>query len=217
MNILNKTFDRIYLITSFPTINRYYDLKPILDEQEIQVDVVIAPKQKYFTFDVTDSSPNMPGNWSYQSAFESIFVKSKLLNLNNFLILEDDIVLAPDYIEKFTRYYNTIPKDWQILHMGYHFCSTNFNDGIYHKFEGDMTAIGAHAVVYKNDVFDPILELVETNKIPIDLFLNFNLYKDYNTYVAREKMFYQSSYRHYEGDKTFFYKKYPSAVDLKTG
>jgi len=217
MNILNKTFDKIYLISSFLTQNRYYHLKPILDEQEINVEVVVAPKQKYFTFDVTDSSPNMPGNWSYQSAFESIFLKSKLLNLNNFLILEDDIVFAPDYIEKFERYYSTIPTDWQILHMGYHFYSTNFNDGIYHKFEGDMTAIGAHAVVYKNDVFDPILELVEKNTLPMDLFLNNTPYKVYNTYVAREKIFYQSSYRHYEEDKNFFYKKYPSAVDLKTG
>jgi hypothetical protein len=217
MNILNKIFNKIYVIGSFATQNRYYDLKSILDEQEINVELVIAPKQKYFTFGESDDSPNMPGNWSYQSAFESIFLKSKLLGLDNFLILEDDIVLAPDYIEKFERYYNTIPKDWQILHMGYHIHSTNFDNGIYHKFEGDMTAIGAHAVVYKKDVFDPILELVETNTLPMDIFLNNTPYKVYNTYVAREKMFYQSSYRHYEADKFFFYKKYPSAVDLKTG
>lgn len=216
MNILNKTFDRIYLITSFSTINRYYDLKPILDDQEIEVDVIVATKKKYFTRLVSDHSPNVPGNWSYQSAFESVFLKSKLLGLNNFLIFEDDIVFDDTYVDKFQRYYSTIPKDWQILHMGYHIDSTYFSNKIYHEFLHDMSAIGAHAVVYKKDVFDSILDLVELNKKPIDLFLNHNIYTKYKTYVADEKIFYQSSYRHYERDKNYPYKKYPSAVDLKT-
>lgn len=220
MNILNKRFDRIYLITSFSTINRYYDLKPILQEQEIEVDLIVATKQQHFNRSVTTSSTNLPGNWSHQGAFESIFLKSKLLGLGNFLIFEDDIVFGNNYIETFEKYYSSVPNDWQILHMGYHIDSTRFTDKIYYKFESNMNAIGSHAIVYKNDIVDLVLEHSESNTSPIDLFLNYQIYTRCNTYIANysddHKIFYQSSYRHYERDKNYSYKKYPSAIDLKT-
>jgi len=70
-------------------------------------------------------------------------------------------------------------------------------------------------MAYKNNTFDIILNEIDTCKYPIDIFLNNNIYKKFNTYVATEKLFYQSSYRSYEGDKDASYKKYKSGVDNK--
>lgn len=78
-----------------------------------------------------------------------------------------------------------------------------------------MHAIGAHAVVYKRDVYDYILKTVEKCTMPIDLYLNHIVYPRFKTYVLNDEVFYQSSYRHYELDKYSFYKKYKSAADLK--
>ena len=215
MNILNKTFDKIYVIGSFATQNRYNDINNKLKEEQIDIEWVIAPKKKYFLQQCTDDAPNLRGNWSYQSAIESIFLKSKLIGLNNFLILEDDVVFDDTYINKFQTFYSSVPEDWQILNMGYHFHSKQVESNIYYKFDCGSNLIGAHAMAYKNNTFDIILNEIDTCKYPIDIFLNNNIYKKFNTYVATEKLFYQSSYRSYEGDKDASYKKYKSGVDNK--
>lgn len=216
MNILNKYFNKIYVITSFPTEERFFNLNEKLKNENLNVEWIIAPKQKYFVNNPwTEEQPNLPGNWSYQSAFESIFLKSKLLKLDNFLILEDDIFFVESYNSKLETIFLEIPNDWQILHLGYHYASTYVNDIYFSKFQNNMKAIGAHAVVYKNDVYDYILDTVENCTIPIDLYLNKFVYPFFKTYTLNEQIFYQSSYRHYELDKFEFYKKYKSAVDLK--
>lgn len=215
MNILNKTFDKIYVIGSFATQNRYNDINNKLKEEQIDIEWVIAPKKKYFLQQWTDDAPNLRGNWSHQSAIESIFLKSKLIGLHNFLILEDDVVFDDYYINKFQTFYSTVPEDWQILNMGYHFHSTQVESNIYYKFDCGSNLIGVHAMAYKNNTFDIILNEIDTCKYPIDIFLNNNIYKKFNTYVATEKLFYQSSYRSYEGDKDASYKKYKSGVDNK--
>lgn len=212
MNILNQCFDKIYVIGSFATQNRYNDFSVKLNEEKIDVEWVVAPKKKYFLQTWTEESPNLPGNWSYQSAFESIFLKSKLLGLDSFLILEDDVVFDDDYISKFQTFYSSIPNNWEILNMGYHFHSIKVDTNIYYKFNHDGYLIGAHANAYKKDAFNIILDEVEKCMYPMDIFLSNHVYKKTNTYVAIEKMFYQSSYRSYEGDKGESYKKYKSGV-----
>lgn len=214
MNILNKYFHKIYIITSFSTEERFLNLNENLINQKIDAEWIVAPKQKYFINPKTKNDDNLPGNWSYQSAFESVFLKSKLLKLENFLILEDDIFFVENYNLKLEKILLEIPTDWQILHLGYHYASTYANDVSFSKFENNMKAIGAHAVVYKNVVFDYILNTVENCTMPIDLYLNNDVYPVFKTYMLNTRIFYQSSYRHYESDKFEFYKKYKSAVDI---
>jgi len=215
MNILNKTFDKIYVIGSFATQNRYNDFNNKLKEEQIDIEWVIAPKKKYFLQRWTEESPNLPGAWSHQSVVESIFLKSKLLGLNNFLILEDDIIFDDHYINKFQAFYSTVSDNWQILNMGYHFHSKQVESNIYYKFDCGSYLIGTHAIAYKNDTFDIILNELDICQHPFDIFLNNCIYNKFNTYVATEKMFYQSSYRSYEGDKNANYKKYVSGIDDK--
>jgi GR25 family glycosyltransferase involved in LPS biosynthesis len=215
MNILNKTFDKIYIIGSFATQSRYNDLHNKLNKEKIDVEWVIAPKKKYFLQHWTVESPNLPGNWSHQSAFESIFLKSKAIGLNNFLILEDDVIFDEHYINKFQTFYSSIPDDWQILNMGYHFHSIHVDADIYYKFNHDGYLIGTHANAYKNDTFNIILDEFEKCTCPVDIFLSNNVYKKLNTYASTEKIFYQSSYRSYESDKDANYKKYLSEIDSK--
>jgi GR25 family glycosyltransferase involved in LPS biosynthesis len=215
MNVLNKIFDKIYVIGSFATQNRYHDFNNKLKNEQIDVEWIVAPKKKYFLQQWTEESPNLPGAWSHQSVVESIFLKNKLLGLNNFLILEDDVVFDNFYINKFQTFYSSVPEDWQILNIGYHFHSNQVESNIYYKFDYGSNLIGTHAIAYKNDTINIILNELDTCTYPYDIFLNNNIYKKFNTYVSTEKIFYQSSYRSYEGDKNANYKKYISGIDDK--
>jgi hypothetical protein len=108
-----------------------------------------------------------------------------------------------------------VPEDWQILNMGYHFHSTYVVSPIYYKYNHESNVIGTHAIAYKNDSLNIILHELDTCTYPFDIFLSRRIYNKFNTYVASEKIFYQSSYRSYEGDKDASYKKYISAIDDK--
>ena len=46
MNILNKHFNKVYIISSYATQNRLDELMLILKKENIDLEVVIAPKKK---------------------------------------------------------------------------------------------------------------------------------------------------------------------------
>ena len=72
--------------------------------------------------------------------------------------------------------------------------------------------VGTHAVAYKNNTVNFILNSIEGSVYPIDWFLSRNVYSNFNVYIPIDKIFYASSYRDYETDKNEFYKKYKSEI-----
>ena len=73
MNILNQFFEKIYVISSYPTQNRLNELIPFLNKENIQCELVIAPQKKYFKPDYDKTLVN-EGSQSLISANESIFL-----------------------------------------------------------------------------------------------------------------------------------------------
>lgn len=53
MNILNQQFKKIYVISSYVTQNCLNDLHTFFDQENIDVEIVIGPKKKYFKQDYT--------------------------------------------------------------------------------------------------------------------------------------------------------------------
>ena len=51
MNILNKHFNKIYIISSYSTQNRLINLIPFFAKENIDLEIVIGPKKKYFNPD----------------------------------------------------------------------------------------------------------------------------------------------------------------------
>ena len=214
MNILNKYFNKVYVISSYATHSRLSDLLPFLDKENIQYELIIAPKKKYFKPDYDKTLVN-EGAQSLISANESIFLKESYLKSESFCILEDDIWFDINYKEKLNLFFTGMSNDWEILNLGYHsHTPISFNDNLsYYKLKRDVEIVGTHFVAYKNNVINYTLEKIESNIFPMDWFLSKTIYPNFNTYIYTDKIFYQSSYRSYELDKNESYKKYKSEIE----
>lgn len=214
MNVLNKYFNKVYVISSYATHSRLSDLLPFLDKENIQYELIIAPKKKYFKPDYDKTLVN-EGAQSLISANESIFLKESYLKSESFCILEDDIWFDINYKEKLNLFFTGMSNDWEILNLGYHpHTPISFNDNLsYYKLKRDVEIVGTHFVAYKNNVINYTLEKIESNSFPMDWFLSKTICPNFNTYICTDKIFYQSSYRSYELDKNKSYKKYKSEIE----
>jgi len=211
---MNIYFSKIYVISSYQTQNRLNDLIPFLNKENIQFELIIAPKKKYFKPDYTKTIVN-EGAQSLISVNESIFLKEKFIKSESFCVIEDDIFFDDHYSDKLKILFNKLPVDWDILNLGYH-AHTPINlklneNGVYYKIKEDDEIVGTHIVVYKQHTVQALLESIENSTVPMDWFLK-NVYSKFNTYTCVDKIFYASSYRGYESDKNLFYKKYKSEI-----
>jgi len=216
MNVLNKQFNKIYLISSYPTQNRINDVISFFIKENIECELVIAPKKKYFKSNLI-STFESEAEPSLISANESIFLKEFYSKNKSFCIIEDDIYFTDNYIYKFENFFNSLPDDWDILNIGYHAHSFFINHKmdttkLYYKVINGEEIVGTHIVAYKNHTVKSILDSIDECIYPLDWFLTKNIYPRFNTYACTDKIFYASSYRYYETDKNEFYKKYESEI-----
>lgn len=219
MNILNQFFNKIYVITSYPTQNRLNDLVFFFNNECIQYELIVAPKKKYFG-DYNDEKLWLgKGNFSLLSANESIFLKESFVKSNTFCVLEDDVFFDLKYKEKLNMFFEYLPNTWNILNLGYHkntFLNKKIdnNSQLYLKLTNNEEIVGTHFMSYKKDVVPFILEKLDSNGYPMDWFLTKTIYSNFNTYTCTDKIFYARSFRETENDKFEFYKKYKSEISL---
>lgn len=216
MNILNSFFEKIYVISSYPTQNRLNHLLLFLDKEDIQYELIISPQKKYFKDKNEDDLWIGKGAFSLLSANESIFLKEFYKKSESFCILEDDIYFDIDYKNKLTRVFKKLSNDWDILNLGFH-KNTPINnkivDGdIIYKLQKMEEIVGAHMVVYKKNVVSFVLAELEKNKLPMDWFLTKNVYSNFNTYTCVDKIFYASSLRKAEQNLSDYYTRYESEI-----
>lgn len=214
MNMLNQLFDKIYIITSYSTQNRIADLISFLNSQYITFELIVAPKKKYIIPDYNKTVSN-EGNQSLTSANESIFLKEFYIKSESFLIFEDDVYFDADYIQKLNLFLTHIPKNWDILNLGYHeYTPINtklLESNVFYKLEKEEEIVGTHVIAYKRNTIDYLIRSIDSSIYPMDWFLSRNVYSNFNVYVPTAKIFYASSYREYE-NKEFYYKKYKSEI-----
>jgi hypothetical protein len=116
MNILNKYFSKIYVISSYASQNRLYDLLSFFEKEQIEFELVIGPKKKYFKQDYTKTN-NTEGVQSCISAIESILLKESFLKSETFCIMEDDVFFDDAYQSKLTNFFDKLPKDWDTMNI----------------------------------------------------------------------------------------------------
>ena len=119
MNILHQQFKKLYVISSYITQNRLNDLYKFFDQENINAEIVIGPKKKYFKQDYTKTHCS-EGTQSHISATESIFLKETYLKSDTFCIMEDDALFDENYKIKFDKFFNSLPSDWEVINLGFH-------------------------------------------------------------------------------------------------
>ena len=218
MNILNKYFNKVYVISSYATYSRLSDLLPFLDKENIKYELIISPKKKYFKPDYNITLAN-EGNQSLTSANESIFLKELYIKSDSFCVMEDDVFFDLEYEIKLTKFFNQLPSDWDILNLGYHdhspINSKMIADISYYKLNKNEEIVGTHIISYKKHTVQHLLNVIENSIYPMDWFLTRNVYSQFNTYTCSNKIFYSSSFRKNE-NRDSFYKKYKSEIDYES-
>ena len=213
MNILNKHFNKLYIISSYASENRLVDQIPFFAKENMDLEIVIAPKKKYFNPDYTKTRCG-EGTQSFISTIESIFLKESYIKSDTFCIMEDDVFFDNNYSEKLERFFTKLPSDWDIVNLGYHeYTSLKINPNeLYYKIDKEERICGTHIVGFKHRVVDHVKNAIEKCIYPWDWFLSDDVYPHFNTYVPIEHIVYGSSYRENENNKHLFYKKYASSV-----
>ncbi len=211
MNILNELFEKIFIISSHNTHKRLNKLIPYLKYNNINYEIVISPKQYHLKPDYSVTNITH-GAESLISANESIFIKSIIDNYDNICIMEDDIYFSPLYKQNLKEFFNILDP-WDVLNLGHHtHTHINFETEIIHPIKSSDVIIGTHCMCYTKKLYPILLEHLEKNIEPLDLFLYKILYNQYRSYMPVKKIFYASSYRLNDDNKIYDYKIYPSEI-----
>jgi len=179
MNVINKYFDKIYIITCKEDSNRH--------------DLVFKQLQKFniqnYQFIVSIEHERLIPNSNISTQEMSLIIShincvflSKLNKLNNICILEDDFLLLDDYEEKMDIFMKNLPYNWGYLHLGvpswtYNFGepeSSTFNDYVKHlKF-----APASHFIGLNSRCFDHILSTFTEFDMPVDHMYHKKIYSN---------------------------------------
>jgi hypothetical protein len=214
MNILNSKVDRVFLISSPSTIDRLDRIVPILNDENIEFELVIAPNKSGYT-DYTGDLKVFSGAKSLLSVNESILLNSRFNRYKSICVFEDDVFFGRHYMSRLTSALDDV-LDWDILNLGYHINTSLHeptpNDTL-HRIRPPDQVVGTHCVCYTDSVYDVMLDRLRYNIYPVDWFLAKEIYQRFDSYAAIDPVFYASSYRSYEDDSDASYKLYESAIN----
>lgn len=182
MNIINKHFDKVYVITtSLETERQSYILEYLSKnniEYNIRVSVPYKFLQDYYIKDLWNSEIIANSkNISLCLCYLSIFKECLYNKTYRVLIFEDDIIFENDYIEKFERFMSSIKNEWDILNFGYH--HKKFEDG-WKYFEVNEFVSDAevswttHMVAFNKELtLRNLSDKIINSTMPIDYIINY--------------------------------------------
>jgi len=125
MNVINKYFDNVYVITTSIETERQKYITEYLRSHGIHFNLrTTVPSnflQSYNTVDLW-GTPKLTtkGNVSLCLGYLSIITECLYKNRHKLLVLEDDVIFEPDYQEKLELFMSNLNSDWDVLNLGYH-------------------------------------------------------------------------------------------------
>lgn len=119
---LNQVFDKVFYINSKKRVDRLQNIKKRLDEQKVIAERFPA----IFGGEILDSQKNFGQNarslnLNEQGCFLSHTKIYGLINNSQYaktLILEDDAEFKEGFPDHFTKLYDCLPDDWDLLYFG---------------------------------------------------------------------------------------------------
>lgn len=201
--MLNSICDKIFVITTIDS-DRVDYIRNHLDSHGVKFEFHIAP-----FFGIIDpnrilhSPPQRESRPSISliSAYLSIIESCRISGIKRVGIIEDDCFLLSDWQEKFKRFYNKVPSDWDILNLGYHpmhdtaTIKEKISDLVSKPLNWHHTT---HCMVVRNTAYVPFKHMLNHWNWHLSIDYTFNeLYKrtEMKSYIPEEHIAYQLSYR----------------------
>lgn len=169
-NILNKTFDKIYVFNLDRRNDRWEDCKKIIDSTGLQLERMSAVdgetlKEEDLVMGLLDYIPkiNLRGMQGCTMSHYNAIKKAKDEGHKNVLVFEDDFEFVDNFEELFTEYYAQVPHDWEFLYLG---ANHNFHMGellpmVSKNVGKPHKSYCAHAYAVKECLYDFVLSLFD--------------------------------------------------------
>lgn len=182
--MLHTLVDKVFVITTISS-NRYEYIRSHLAENDIQYQVVVAPNYEIITdkIKVLHSGNDTRSSISLLSIYQSVVEMARLQRYKKICIIEDDCFFLNNWKYSFTKFYNNIPIDWDLLNIGYHPIHDTdtikefYNDYAYIPKNWHHTT---HCTMLNNTIYGEFLNLYSrwNYTIPIDYTFN-EIYKNH--------------------------------------
>tara|TARA_A100000164_G_scaffold254849_1_gene227065 strand:+ start:713 stop:4327 length:3615 start_codon:yes stop_codon:yes gene_type:complete len=110
------------------------------------------------------------GAWGYLLTMKKILIDAIEKKHSVIAVFDDDIILTHDFTLNFSRFFNNIPKDWEILMLGasqWNWTGVRLDDRLGWYNPNSMTN-GSFAMLYHSSIFQKLLELIDKMESPFD-------------------------------------------------
>ncbi|HYP28553.1 MAG TPA: glycosyltransferase family 25 protein [Blastocatellia bacterium] len=175
---LNSLFPHKVCINLDRRPERWERMKERFAEQGIG-SVVRFPAFDGLRMNVPEAWPYTPGHYGCLQSHLAVLRSAQKNAYPNLLIFEDDCVFDPEFNQKFPRYMEQLPGDWDMLLFG----GRHFEDPVQvsdNVARAKMTYL-THAYALNRRTYDALIELCEPGLLAIDDYTA-ELQKDFNCY-----------------------------------
>ena len=110
-----------------------------------------------------------PGAWGYLLTMKGIFEDAIGKGHEAIAVFDDDFILSKSFDHRFSRLVEVLEESWDILYLGasqWLWDDVSLSDKPY--YSPDRNTNGSFAVIYRNTVFQEILDEIETMSAPFD-------------------------------------------------
>jgi len=125
MNTLNKIFDRVICINLVNRQDKKTKMKERFDRLGIEVEWFKAVEYG-FASQVINSlppirndfirfNPNNPNEFGAAISHYTVIKTAFLEGVEKIFVFEDDVLFRKDFNDKFDKYYNSLPSDWDMI------------------------------------------------------------------------------------------------------
>ena len=198
MHILNKFFQKVFVITVGIPNERYTYISSYLNKLNIEYELRVSANKKFFESKYQGDHNINQSEQSLSSQYASIFYENYYRNIDSFVILEDDNMFCDDFESKFENFFNWLPNDWDVIHLGDYNDETNIKkesvnqyvDRLYLKYT-------TNCMIFRNiENYKNIAEMVDKSQYQIDFVLNhFYINNLLKCYCPTTQLTNQLSYR----------------------
>jgi GR25 family glycosyltransferase involved in LPS biosynthesis len=164
MKTLNDYFDKLYCINLDKRTDRWQLVEPEFKKHGLDVERVPGYDGSKLNLEFPPEIREGAVGCSLSHLFTIKLAKQN--KLNNFLLLEDDVVFEDGVNEKFFSVLDQVPDDWDMLYLGgQHFHGMNMtqvNENVYKC----VYTLAAQSVGIRNTVYDYFIDkLMDITKI----------------------------------------------------
>lgn len=166
--MINTIFPNIYVINLLRRIDRF---KHVIDQSKkynFKYDIIEAVDSN----DIENPTSLRPGEYALLQSHKLALEKAKSNNLDSILILEDDFIFVEDCLLRLEELQD-IPNDWEVIYLGANHshlgAGTVPSEDISDHIIRVKSSFCTHAMVIKSNIFDLIIDSIDTNPRPLDV------------------------------------------------